>query len=126
MGHRHHPIGGENLRYASIYRLFADALGLSPQFVPKAQDEALESAHAQRRRLAAEGKETGYDPVDVARWQAELLFLDPQPAMEALGYGPDDLATAIRDTVRATLAHGGQGPAGLDPAHRQTTKDTPR
>jgi dihydroflavonol-4-reductase len=112
-GHRHYPIGGRNLRYASIYRLFADALDLSPRFVPTSQDDALAQAHAQRRRLAEAGRETGYDPVDVARWQAEPLFLDPRPAMEALGYGPDDLAAAVRDTVAATLAHGGQGPARL-------------
>lgn len=122
-GHRHYPIGGENLRYASIYRLFADALGLSPRFASKAPDEAFEQAHAQRRRLAEAGKETGYDPVDVARWQSEPLFLDPRPAMEALGYGPDDLAAAVRDTVRTTLAHGGQGPARLDPDDAARTKD---
>jgi len=125
-GHRHHPVGGENLRYASIYRLFADALGMSPRFVPKAQDEALENAHAQRRRLAEAGKETGYDPVDVARWQSAPLFLDPRPAMEALGYGPDDLAAAVRDTVRTTLAHGGQGPARMDPDDTRNTQDETR
>lgn len=125
-GHRHHPIGGENLRYASIYRLFADALGLSPRLVPTAQDEALASARQQQRRLAEAGKETGYDPVDIARWQAQPLYLDPQPAMEALGYGPDDLAAAVRDTVRTTLVHGGQGPARLDPAGAPPTKDTLR
>lgn len=114
VGHRHYPIGGANLRYAEIYRLFGDALGLSPRFEPKAIDDALEQARVQRQRLTAAGKATGYDPLDIARWQAELLFLDPLPAMEALGYGPDDLAVAIRDTVRATLAHGGQGPARLD------------
>lgn len=114
VGHRHYPIGGANLRYAEIYRLFGDALGISPRFEPKDIVDALEQARTQRQRLTAAGKGTGYDPLDVARWQAELLFLDPLPAMEALGYGPDDLAAAIRDTVRATLAHGGQGPARLD------------
>jgi nucleoside-diphosphate-sugar epimerase len=102
--HRRFPIGGENLRYASIYRLFADALGLAPRFATKPGDDAyFAQAREQRRRLADAGKETGYDPVDVARWQLEPLFLDPAPAMEALA-----------DTVRATLAHGGQGPARLD------------
>lgn len=113
-GHRHHPIGGANLRYAEIYRLFGAALGITPRFEPKAIDEALDQARMQRQRLAEAGKETGYDPLDVTRWQWEPLLLDPLPAMEALGYGPDDLAAAIRDTVRATLAHGGQGPARLD------------
>lgn len=119
-GHRHYPIGGENLSHASIYRLFADALGLAPRFVPSAPDAALERARAQRRRLAEAGKGTGYDPVDVARWQFEPLFLDPVPAMEALGYGRDDLAAAVVDTVRTTLDHGGQGPARLDADHPRT------
>ncbi len=114
VGHRHYPIGGANLPYAEIYRLFGDALGLSPRFEPKGIDDALAQARVQRQRLTAAGRATGYDPLDVARWQAELLYLDPIPAMEALGYGPDDLGAAIRDTVRATLAHGGQGPARLD------------
>jgi nucleoside-diphosphate-sugar epimerase len=125
-GRRHFPIGGENLRHASIYRLFADALGLSPRFGTKPPDEAFAHAHAQRRRLAEAGKETGYDPVDVARWQSEPLFLDPLPAMEALGHGPDDLAEAVRDTVRATLAHGGQGPARLGPDDGPRLEHAPR
>jgi dihydroflavonol-4-reductase len=123
-GHCHFPIGGANLRFAQVYRLFADALGLSPRFVSKPPDEALEQAHLQRQRLAEAGRQTGYDPVDVARWQSEPLFLDPLPAMQALGYGPDDLATAVRDTVRATLAHGGQGPARLDPRSDETIAST--
>jgi nucleoside-diphosphate-sugar epimerase len=107
------PIGGENLTYRAIYSLFAEALGVSPDFV--AADPAADraAAEAQRRRLAEAQTETGYDPVDVARWQEEELFLDPAPAMGALRYETDDIARAIRDTVAATRAHGGQGPASL-------------
>jgi hypothetical protein len=68
---------------------------------------------AQRVRLSEAGIETGYDPVAVGGWEEAPLFLDPAPAMEALGYGPDDIGTAIADTVAATLAHGGRGPASL-------------
>ena len=56
------------------------------------------------------------------RWQTQPFFIDPLPAMEALGYGPDDLAAAIRDTVRATLEHGGQGPGRLAVAAQQANK----
>jgi nucleoside-diphosphate-sugar epimerase len=115
-GHRHFAIVDANLRHAALYRLFADALSLELHCVPRSRDEAITAALAQRDRLAAAGRETGYDPVEVARWQDEPLFLDPQPAMEALGFGHDDLAAAVRDTVAATLAHGGQGPARLDDA----------
>lgn len=112
-GHAAWPIGGENLCYRQIYGHFAAALGASPHFVPA--DPAAEAAAAEEQiaRLAAAGVETGYDPRDVARWQQSDLGLDPAPAMAALGYRPADIAAAIRDTVAATLAHGGQGPASL-------------
>ncbi|WP_238547981.1 hypothetical protein [Meridianimarinicoccus roseus] len=107
------PIGGENLSYREIYGMFADALGVTPDFVPADTSAAHAAAEAQRRRLADAGIETGYDPLDVALWQEQDLFLDPGPAMTALGYPPDDIARAIRDTVDATRKHGGQGPASL-------------
>jgi len=107
------PIGGENLSYRTIYGHFAAALGVAPELVSADTATEQQAAEAQRARLAAEGVETGYDPRDVARWQESDLGLDPQPAMTALGYRPDDMAAAIRETVAATLAHGGQGPASL-------------
>lgn len=118
-GHRHFPIGGENLRYAQIYGLFAAALGLERRFAEKPLDDALRTVDGQKRDLAAAGKEAGYDPEDMIRWQTQPFFIDPLPAMEALGYGPDDLAAAIRDTVRATLEYGGQGPGRLAVAAQQ-------
>lgn len=55
--------------------------------------------------MKSASKVGGYDPVGIAEMQATLLFLDPLPAMEALEYGQDDLAQAIRDTVEATLKY---------------------
>jgi nucleoside-diphosphate-sugar epimerase len=112
-GHSAWPIGGENLSYRDIYRHFAAALGVAPEFVAADPAAGQKAAEAQRARLAAEGIEAGYDPLDVARWQESDLGLDLAPAMAALGYRPDDVAAAIRKTVIATLAHGGQGPASL-------------
>lgn len=112
-GHAEWPLGGDNLQYRELYGLFASALGASPQFVPADTAAALAAAEAQRKQMAQQGIETGYDPCDVARWQEADLGLDPAPAMQALGYEPDDLAAAIRDTVEATRRHGGQGPASL-------------
>lgn len=105
--------GADAVIHAAGAGMFADALGVSPDFV--AADAAAERAAAetQRKRLAETGIQTGYDPADVARWQEEDLFLDPAPAMEALGYDADDIAAAIRDTVAATRRHGGHGPASL-------------
>ncbi|MCA3646706.1 MAG: hypothetical protein LW833_05575 [Hyphomicrobiales bacterium] len=112
-GRREYPIGSENLSYAEIYGLFADAMGLSRTYIAKPSAPAIAAAEAQRAKLAGSGTETGYDPVSVARWQEQFLYVDPAPAMQALGFGPDNLAAAIRDTVEATRRHGGQGPASL-------------
>jgi nucleoside-diphosphate-sugar epimerase len=112
-GHRHYPIGGANLRYADIYAHFAAALGLQRSFVPRDAEAARAAADNQVVQLAAAGLETGYDPLAIVRWEDQPLYLDPAPAMESLGYGPADMAAAIRETVAATLAHGGRGPASL-------------
>lgn len=120
-GHRHFPIGGVNLDYVDIYKLFADALQIERRFVIRDDREARAKALLQKTRLEKAGKETGYDPLELVRLQAERLFLDPLPAMEALDYGADDLAAAVRETVAATLAFGGRGPASLS----QHTADHP-
>jgi nucleoside-diphosphate-sugar epimerase len=113
-GHRHYPIGGENLTYQEIYQHFAAALGLAPHFVAVDTDQAEKSGEADRLRLSAAGIETGYDPSDVVRWQQNHLYLDPLPAMQSLGFGVDAIGPAIRATVEATQRHGGQGPGGLN------------
>lgn len=46
-----------------------------------------------------------YDPVGMAEMQAMLMYLDPLPAREALGYGHDDVGRAIKESVVATLKH---------------------
>ncbi len=112
-GHATWAIGGANLSYREIYGHFGDALGVTPRFVPADPEQERLAAVRQMETLAERGIETGYDPMDVAKWQEAALDIDPGPAMAALNYGPADLAAAIRDTVAATLAHGGQGPASL-------------
>lgn len=112
-GHRHYPLAGENLSYRDIYGHFAAALGVERTFSEKSSAAAVEAARMQKQKLRELGRETGYDPVAVAQWQDQFLYLDPAPAMEALAFGHDDIAEAIAETVAATLAHGGQGPASL-------------
>jgi nucleoside-diphosphate-sugar epimerase len=111
-GHRHYPIGSENLTYREIYGHFASALGVSPDFVALDTDKAMQAGEANRQRLREAGTETGYDQADVVRWQQNNLYLDPLPAMQELGFGPDPIGPAIAATVEATLRHGGQGPGG--------------
>lgn len=112
-GCRNYPIADSNLTYRQIYSLFAEALGVSVTFVDADAKMAQEKAGQQSMRLIEVGKETGYDPHDVAHWQEIKLYLDPLPAMQALDFGTDDLATAVKDTVAATLARGGKGPARI-------------
>lgn len=112
-GHRHYPIGGENLTYREIYGHFASALKLSPHFVPADPDKAMQTGESNRQRMREAGTETGYDPADVVRWQQHFLYLDPLPAMQELRFRPDAIGPAIKATVEATQRHGGQGPGGL-------------
>ncbi len=112
-GHAAFPIGGENLTHRQIYEHFAAALGIERQIIPLTPDEALSAAMAQMHQLADAGMETGYHPLDLAALQSANLFLDPAPAMAQLGYQRDDVATAIAETVRATLQFGGAGPGSV-------------
>jgi nucleoside-diphosphate-sugar epimerase len=102
-GHQEYAVVDCNYSYLKLYGLFAEALGLRRDFRLTDRDEAITQAEQQIERLAATGKEHGMHPVGLAELQAVFAYLDPEPAMEALGYNPDDLPAAIADTVRATL-----------------------
>ena len=104
------PIGGENLSHKQIYIDFAKALGVERTFETLDYAAALQTANAQREKLLQAGIETGYDPIDLAYLQTQNLYLDSVPAMHALGYGPDNISNAIRESVRATQQYGGAGP----------------
>jgi nucleoside-diphosphate-sugar epimerase len=105
-GHKHYAIVEDNLTYGQIYGLFAEALNLRRSFQVIPLEQKLASARQHAAQLATATQIGGYDPVGMAEMQATLLYLDPLPAREALGYGHDDLAQAIQDTVTATLKHG--------------------
>lgn len=102
-GHRHYAVVDSNVSYAELYRRFADPLGLTRGIRTVPREEAVADAERQLAHAATTGKEHGMNAVGLAELQAVPAHLDPAPAMEALGYGPDDLAAAIADTVRATL-----------------------
>jgi nucleoside-diphosphate-sugar epimerase len=101
-GHKHHAIVEDNLTYKQIYQLFADALALKRTFEPMNLQTLLISAQKRAEQIESSSLVGGYDPIGMAEMQAVLLFLDPLPAKEALQYGEDSLAQAIRDTVEAT------------------------
>jgi nucleoside-diphosphate-sugar epimerase len=101
-GHKHYAIVEDNLTYEQIYAWFADALQLKRRFQLIPLEKMLIAAQQQAEQMQSASKVGGYDPVGMAEMQATLLFLDPLPAIEALEYGQDNLAKAIRDTVEAT------------------------
>lgn len=104
-GHRHFAIVDSNHSYHRIYSMFAQAMGLDRDFTTKDADEAHAAAERQREAMQKSGTEGAYDPVSMAQMQQHFLHLDPLPAMEALGFGPDDLQHAINNTVTATRLH---------------------
>lgn len=92
--------------YTAIARTFPD-LGIldpNPYILSRKEeaDEAIATALRQREAMQKSGMEGAYDPVSMVRMQQHFLHLDPLPAMEAIGFGPDDLQRAIKDTVTAT------------------------
>jgi dihydroflavonol-4-reductase len=104
-GHRHFAIVEENMTYERMLRHFADALGLTRSFERVPLDTRRAGAVEQAERMASAPRVGGYDPVGMAEMQAMLMYLDPLPAREALGYGHDDVGRAIGESVTATLKY---------------------
>ncbi len=102
-GGRSYAIGGENMRWAEFIPLLLESSGSRarvlhvPKVLYKLGNLAIE------RRWARAGREGGLDLVALAEIMYRDAFLDPAPAMDALGYGPDDVRAAIRETVAACL-----------------------
>lgn len=102
-GGRSYPIGGENMAWAEFIPLLLDAMGERKKVVhvPKL---LYELGNLKRERdLTSQGKEGGLDLVRLADIMYREAYIDPQPAMEELDYGYDDVRAAIRETVAACL-----------------------
>jgi nucleoside-diphosphate-sugar epimerase len=104
-GHRHFAIVEENMTYERMLRHFAAALELERSFERVPLEARRARALEQARKMASAPRVGGYDPVGMAEMQAILLYLDPLPAREALGYGHDDVGRAIEESVVATLKY---------------------
>jgi hypothetical protein len=113
-GHKCFPIGNQNLKYAEIFQLFAEALNISCEILPQSPEFFRKQAEQNLEKLKAAGMESAYDPVGLLEIEDSLLYIDPLPAMQALDYPPEDIAAAIRESVSATLRHPGRGPGGLN------------
>jgi hypothetical protein len=66
------------------------------------------------KRLEASGMESAYDPIGLLDIEDQLLYIDPLPSMQALNFQPEDIHTAIKESVDATLRYQGRGPGSLD------------
>lgn len=95
-----YALGGINLRYADFYREIAEMLGLDPARVIALPAEAFTPAMAEiDRQEAAVGREHGIHLADIAEIQSRDAFIDPEPVQRALGYGEDDVVTAMRESL---------------------------
>jgi len=100
-GGRSYAIGGENMRWSELIPLLLEGSGSRarvlhiPKPLYKLGNLAIE------RRWARSGREGGLDLVALAQIMYRDAFLDPGPSMQALGYGPDDVRAAIRETAAA-------------------------
>jgi nucleoside-diphosphate-sugar epimerase len=114
--HRNYPICSENLKYADIFGIFAQHLGVSRTIVPREPAYFIEAASRQAEALRKNGKESAYDPIGLLEIENADLFIDPLPAMQALRFGPENISDAIRESIEATLRHAGKGPGSRDAA----------
>ena len=109
-GHRNHPIGSMNLKYAQIFGLFARHLGVSRPIVPREPAFFEDGARRQAEALHKKGLESAYDPLGLLDIEHADLFIDPLPAMQALDFGSEDIDAAIGESVAATRRYQGQSP----------------
>jgi hypothetical protein len=82
--------------------------------VPREPAYFLDSARRQAEALRANGTESAYDTIGLLEIENADLHVDPLPAMQALGFGPEDIADAIRESIEASERFGGQGPGSRE------------
>ncbi len=99
-----YPINGYNLSYAEFHELICEALGREKSDVVVVPKAALIATMEQvDAAAAARGKEHGIHVVDSTEFQERDAVSDPAPTMDALGYQPDDVVAAIRETLQVCL-----------------------
>ena len=98
-GGRAWPIGGINMAWSEFLPMVQSSMGgairlvHAPKFVFTLGCKALES------KLRKLGKEGGLSLGHLADILYRDAYIDPEPSMKALGYGPDDVRLAIKDAI---------------------------
>lgn len=100
-----YTLGGINMSYADFHRMIAEAMGWDPARVVTAPPEALAPAmEAYDAAEAARGVEHGMRMVETVKVQARDSYTDPEPVQAALGYAPEDVVGAIRESLAVCVA----------------------
>lgn len=99
-----YAINGYDLSYVEFHELVCEALGRDRSDVQVVPLEAvLPTMRQVDQDAASRGTEHGIHVVDSALFQERDAVSDPGPTMAALGYEPDDVVQAIRDTLQVCL-----------------------
>lgn len=112
-GHKCYPIGNVNLKYKEMMEIFAGQLGLERKITAMQPDYFIQKAKQQLNALEQAGKESAYDPIGILELENEDFFIDPTFAMTELSYGAEDINSAIKESIDATLNQSGRGPGVL-------------
>ncbi|MCR2812575.1 NAD-dependent epimerase/dehydratase family protein [Microbacterium sp. zg.Y1090] len=100
-----YALGGINMTYADFHRMIAEEAGMDPARVtPLPAEVFLPGMTAYDKAEAARGIEHGMHQEDAARVQERFAYIDPEPVQAALGYGPEDVEAAIRESLRVCVA----------------------
>jgi dihydroflavonol-4-reductase len=103
MGGTAYAIGGRNMGWVEFLGKLLLYMGERKTIVTIPTFAARIYGWTVRRSNRRAGKEGGLDPVSFMDVQSRETFIDPAPAMAALGYEDDDLDAAIRATVEACV-----------------------
>lgn len=102
-GGRSYAIGGLNMPWSEFVPLLVTAMGSGARVrhLPKPLFRLANVVLAARHAIA--GKEGGLSLPSLADIMYREAYIDPEPAMAALGYGEDDVREAIGRTVAECL-----------------------
>lgn len=98
-GSRRLPIAGFNLLYHEIYGLMAQVLGMRIRLLSGPREASVWRAEEALLTLGENGFEAGCSPVVMDRWRSEVMFIDPAPGKEELGFDWEDPAAAFLEML---------------------------
>ena len=96
-------IGGTNLRWTEFLAKVLAAMRQPKRIVTVPTILARLYGLRERARLRRQGREAGLDPYFLMDILSRETFIDPAPAMQALGYEPDDIDGPLRQTIEACM-----------------------